>query len=326
MSQPLCSCCELLGTPPGRVNFIIITGLPWNSIRYCIRLWLLGRGTNRIHINNRVDLTDYQSLARIDDQLFKPTDSSLSKRIRSILPGQKCCHGYSLTLLEGFDKTDSFVWDQFKQDILCQLEVKTKAEDNIADTRAEPVSWVIIDDKRCMEREHLNFFLQLKDHHAPLLSYTFTIICVIGDERQLFQNCILECVNCHEYESSVYPDYQHRLQDFLENFNASSTLQDRTFFIEQSEASNSEKLRALLLNLPTKVSEYGTRTELFRQHVENMLSPSRRTVHDINVFRSSTRKQFEKVTSEQLESVFISLQNSTTAESAVRKIARTVLI
>lgn len=326
MSQSLCPCCELLGTPPKRVNFIIITGLPWNSIRYSIRRWLLGHGTDRIRINNHVDLTDYQSLSHLDDQLFKLESSSSSKRIPSMSSAQKCCHGYSLTLLEGFDKTDPFVWDQFKRDTLRQLEVKRKPEDKIRSKQPEPVSWIIIDDKKCMEREQLNFFLQLKDYDVPLLSYTFTIICVIGDERQLFQNCIIECVNRHEYESSVYPDYQRRLQDFLENFNTSSTLQDRTIFIEQSEASNSKNLRASLLNLPTKVSEYGTRKESFRQHVKNMLVPSRCTVHDINVFRSNSRKQFENISHEQLESLFNSLESSITTESAVRKIVRIVLI
>jgi hypothetical protein len=166
MSESVCPCCKLLRKPPGRVNFIMITGLPWNSIRYRICGWLLERGTDRIHINNRVDLTDYQSLAHIDEHLFEPTSPSLSKKVRSVLPAQNCCHGYSLILLEGFDKTDSFVWEQFKQDILCQLEAKPKAEDNITGKRAEPVSWVVIDDKKCMEREHLNFFLQLKDHQC----------------------------------------------------------------------------------------------------------------------------------------------------------------
>jgi hypothetical protein len=57
-----------------------------------------------------------------------------------------------------------------------------------------------------------------------------------------------------------------------------------------------------------------------------MLSPCRRTVSDINVFRLNARKQCDKVAMEELQSVFISLQNSITAESAVRKIVHIVLI
>lgn len=136
------------------------------------------------------------------------------KGTRPVLPGQKCCHGYSLTLLEEFDKTDPLIWNQFKQDTILRLTVKTESEANTADHQAEPASWMIIDDKRGLERDRLDFFLKLSDRQETLLAYTFTVIFGVGDETQLFQNCILECVNWHEYVSSVYPDYQRRLRFF----------------------------------------------------------------------------------------------------------------
>lgn len=326
MSESLCPCCKLFGTPVGRVNFLLITGLPWNPLRLQLRQQLLKGRTAHVHSDDSIGSTNWQSWIETNAEALHPTISPSFKKLQPILPTRNCCHGYSLILLEGFDKTDPFVWNQFRQDTHEHLQqIGSRGKDPL-EKKTELVSWIIVDDKRCMESERLQFFLEVKDVYEQRLRPTVTIICVIGSEEQLFENCMLECVNYREYESSVYPDYQHRTRNFLKCFNELSILRDRTLFINQSEISTIEHVRTLLSNLLTRVCENERRTALFHQHVENIALPCQRSVHDIGIARTSLRKEWNTAVAKQLEALLSNLQNPLQRQLAIRDITQIVLI
>ena len=315
MAELPCSCCTLLGEPPARVNFKILTGLPYSRERE--RIYYLREHHNEDGYAGTVVNSYYHSLIDVSKELFNPMNLSCSS-IAS-LPN-KCCYGSKFPNKN--NQLTSSCYDAVKNYILCQLKPKSTIEKSEVDPCVQAASWIIFNDSNCMEEKFLNIFLQLKDHQAPLLDYTFTVLCLLDSEKEVFKNCILQSTTFDQY-NSISIEYQRRIKDFFILLKSSSILQQRTLLVEQNKLSNSEIIQRILHRLPRNVSGRGS---TFYHEMEHLFTPITRQPDDIGVVRRSLQKDYNQAAQDHLQALLNKLRQRNTVEEAAHQLIRLVLI
>jgi hypothetical protein len=327
MTESLCSCCKLLGIPRARVNFIVITGVP-DSLVYQRIKYLLKNYSETPSAANDAQLTNYESLMVISDQLFKNQSdlSSVDQSAEAEALTSTCCHGFSTLLCDIDDTSDSFQLDTFQEDILDLLDSKFSSTAEKNDTKSESESWIIFSGSIYLESALLNVFLRLKDHNSSLLDFTFTVLCLLVDEQRLFENWLFHNLSIQDYQSNTYPKYEHRVNDFFSLLNSSKYLQQNTLLVEEQNVLTDDKLQTLLQNLfRNESSKYRATKDKFRRDMSKLLLPHHRTVRDVRSVRNNLQRCYHQTTEDRLQPLFSALQQPASAANAARQIVQLVL-
>lgn len=328
MAKSDCACCYFLKKPLARVNFIILTGLPESPVRNRIRR-LLTHGIELISRTNIEDLTDYQLLDDRRAELFQQTSFSTVSSSTPITPSiEKCCRGSYNMPACAIDSANSTQWDTFKEKILDQVKPKSTPDNRKVSVSREASTWIILDESSYLERRFLDIFLQLKNRNQGTpVDFTFTVLCVLGDEHEFFENCVLQRITIDDYESIMYPTYKRRIQDFFLLLESSSTLRKHTVLVEQKNLSSDGELSKLLQNLlHYGPIESNTLLHMRNSYVTNLPSFCQHTIQNIFTIQDSIRKRFDTNAEEHLEPLHRSLQTPNLDENVVYQIARLVLV
>ncbi|CAF3488190.1 unnamed protein product [Rotaria socialis] len=316
MAESICSCCKLLGKPPGQINFIITTGVP-HSLVYDRIEYLLSNYSDTSSYTNDACLTSYETLISLSDRIFN-INKHLSDQSTSTAT-HRCCNGFNTIPIDIDDISNLSQLDTFRKTILELLDPTNKEKPKVS-------SWIMLHGSICLEPAFLDIFIELSNFKPLLLSFTFTTLCFLVNEERLFQNWLFQSLSIQDYQSHTYPEYDHRLKSFFSLLNSSKYLQENTLLVEEQIVSTDSTLQTLLQGIfRNESSKYGANNDKLRFDMAKLLLPSRRTVRDIRDIRQNLQGSYHRIISNRLEPIFNDLQNSATATNAARQIVRIVL-
>ncbi|CAF4175149.1 unnamed protein product [Rotaria sp. Silwood2] len=322
MTDLLCSCCKLLGKPPGRINFIITTGSPvslvYQRIRYLLRNYSeISSYTNDIH------LTKFETLMDISDQLFsRQNQSSSTDQSMSTTLTPTCCNGFNSMSIGITDTSNSLQVDEFRKNIL-ELLNPTNEEQEIQHKSA---SWILLSGSVCLEPTFINIFLQLNESNSSLLNFTLKVLCFLVNEQRLFENWLFQSQSIQDYQTNTYPVYDHRIKSFFSFLNSSKYLQNNTLLIDEQTVLLDTSLEKLMQNLfHNESSKYLANNNKLRSDMAKLLSFRQRTARDVRDVRNNLQKCYHRVISDRLKPLLNDLQQPDTAANAARKIVYLVL-
>lgn len=328
MTESLCSCCQLLGKPPSRVNFIITTGVPDSLIYQRIKHLLRNYSASPSSAND-VHLTNYQTLMDISDQLF--TRQNHVSAVAHLLSPQThtCCHGFATMPIESADVSDPTDLERLRRDIHDLLDPKTDSETNEQNATSKTASWIMLVGSSCLKPALLDIFLHLKDRHTlppSSFDFTMTVLCFLVDEQRLFQNWLYQSLSIQDYQAETYPEYDGLVRDFFPLLNSSQYLQHNTLLIKEQTVLTDNELQTLLKSLfHPGSSAYRANNHQLRHAMAKLLSPRQRTVHDIRSVRNSLQGRYHRVTEDRLQPLLSNLQQPSTKADAARQIVNIVL-
>ncbi|CAF1231547.1 unnamed protein product [Rotaria sp. Silwood1] len=320
MTESLCSCCKLLGKPPGRINFIITTGSPVSLVYQRIK-YLLKNYAEISSCTNDIHLAKYEILMNINDQLFidQNQSSSTDQSISTLTP--TCCNGLNSMSIGITDASNSSQVDEFRKNILELLNPTTEEQE----IKHKSASWILLSGSVCLEPAFMNIFLQLNDSNSSLLKFTLKILCFLVNEQQLFESWIFQSQSIQDYQTKTYPVYDHRIKSFFSLLNSSKYLQNNTLLIDEQTVSIDNALETLMQCLFNESSKYLANNNKLRSDMAKLLSPHRRTARDVRDVRNNLQKCYHGVIGNRLKPLLNDLQQVDTAANAARKIVHLVL-
>lgn len=308
-------CCRLFGQPPEPVNFIIVTGLP-HTRAYKRILSLLKYPDEVVSKKYSRPQDDYPSLVEGSIVLFDSRNENLSRTSRIVSHANNTCRGFRVMKYEGCRQSSISNLETLKEEIYDQLKWQSKMRAE-AQCKTRP-TWIVFNQSTCMEREFLNIFLQ--NHRSESVSYSFTVLCILGDEEAVLNNCLSANVTSDEY-NLLCTQYQKQVEDFFTLLESSHILQERTKLIQQNELSTDEQIQRTLYQLPSEVTKPDDATILSWKYMKNLFMPSRRIASEIRIQPDVSE---QRLTSH-LESLQNELQQGTSVEDSVYRIIDLVL-
>ncbi|CAF2097599.1 unnamed protein product [Rotaria magnacalcarata] len=317
MAESICSCCKLLGKPPGQVNFIITTGVPHSLVYHRIE-YLLSNYSDTSSYTNDTRLTNYETLISLSDRIFT-INKHLSDQSTSTST-HTCCNGFNAMPIDIDDISNLSQLDTFRKTILELLDSSNKEKPKVS-------SWIMLHGSICLESAFLSIFIELSNSKSSsLLSFTFTTLCFLVNEERLFQNWLFQSLSIQDYQSRTYPEYDQRLKSFFSLLNSSKYLQENTLLVEEQIVSTDSTLQTLLQGIfRNESSKYRANNDKLRFNMAKLLLPSRRTVRDIRDIRQNLQGDYHRIVANLLKPIFNDLQNPATAANATRQIVRIVL-
>lgn len=325
MTQSRCSCCQLFGPPPARVNFIIVTSIPdslvYQRIRHLLRHYSEA-GSSAVDVS----ATNYDSLMSISDQLFNGANVTVPEESPSAEPTQTCCHGYSSFPTTVNDVLNASELERFEKNVLDQLNPKKKASEEEQTVENEPSSWILLSGSSYSEPALLQVFLQLKERHSPSLTFTFTVLSFPVTEQRLFEYWLPNNSTLQEYQRSTYPEYEKRIREFFHLLQSSKHLQDNTLLIEETDQLNDKTLEQILKRLFRNTShQHRAVDDRLRSGMSKLLRPQRRTVNDIRAVRGRLVRGYHSNIEAELRPLLSDLQQLDTSIDAARTVVQLVL-
>ncbi|CAF2786310.1 unnamed protein product [Rotaria sp. Silwood2] len=321
MTESLCSCCQLLGKPPGQINFIIATGVP-DSVVYQRIKYLLENNSENSSWTSDIRLKHYETLMDINNQLFNlqnhslPMDQSISTSTRT------CCDGYTAMSIDIDDISNSSRLDKFQKTILELLDPTIEKKY----IKRKLTSWILFSGSICLEPALLNIFLQLTNQNSSLRSFTLTVLCFLVDEKRLFENWLFQNLSIQDYQLKTLPEYQHQINNFFSLLNSSKYLQDNTLLVEEQTVLTDSTLQTFMQGVfRNESSKYRANNDKFRCDMAKLLSPRQRTVRDVRDIRIELVKRYNWIIADRLKPLLNDLQRSSTAVNAARQIVHLVL-
>lgn len=325
MVESLCSCCKLLGKPPAEINFILVAGQPNNLI--CPRVKnLLRTYSETSSYEDDVRFTDYESLMSISNQLFN--QSKNSPTIEKGISTKTCCQGITMMIVDVDNESNTIQLDDFQENIRDLLGLKTDRTPEETDAKSVPFTWIMISGFECFEPAVLELFLRLTNENSFLFTFSFTVLCFLVDEQQLFKNWFFQDLPIDNYQSETYPEYEHRVKDFFKLLNSSKTLQERTLLMNEQHFPTDNDLQKLLQSIYcSNSSNYRANNDGHRLNMAKLLVPRRRTMRDVRTVRTNLQRSFNRPTEDRLKPLLDSLKARTTpaALNAARQISQIVL-
>lgn len=322
MTETLCACCKILGTPPRPINYIIATGLPHSLVYEQIKHLLL---TNISASHPPMDdgcLSDYQGLVKIGNSLFDSQNRLSSIQQVLSTPVGNCCNGLRILSFGMDDKSKSLNTDEIKKTIKNLLDSSSERQFK----RHQSPSWILLSGSIFLQPTLISTFLPDKGSHIAPIDYTVTLICFLGNEKRLFESWLCQLTSFENYDEKVYPDYNKKIKDFFAFLNTSEYLRANTLLIDEKIALNDKELRSILEAIyHSKSTNYRAVNNELRSKMERLLSPKVRTIREILHVRTSLVKDYREHISKQLETLFDDMQQAETADRAVREICHIIL-
>lgn len=321
MADTFCSCCEILGKPPSQINFILATGLPDSSVYERIRHSLINLRNNSCI--NDTNLLHYKAMMDISDHLFTSQQDASSIDQSGSKPTQNCCNGFSTMLVDILDISNSSEVDAF------QKKVEKLLLDSTTDSRDDnhqSASWVLLTGSILLEVTLLNIFLRCRDANPSLTSFSLTVLCFLGNEQRLFENWLCQSQCIEQYKNKIYPEYDQQIKRFFSLLQTSQYLQENTLLIEEQTVLTDDELHKLMKCIFSgESSKYRANNGELRSRMKKLLSPRKRTVHDIRYVRNDLLGHYNGTIKRYLDPLLSALQQTQTAADAARQIVHIVI-
>ena len=325
MTESLCSTCKLLGKPPARINFIVAAGLS-DSLVYQRIKYLLKHYSEDSSAENDARLTNYGTLKEISQQLFNLDKNVLSADQSTSVDTEKCCHGFTVYSLAVDDISDSSQIDAFQKYIFDLLDSNVESTTGEQNGKSDLASWIMFHGSMYLEPQLLDVFLRLKNQSSSLPSYTFTVLCFLMDENQLFENWFFRDEPIQDYQSRTYPEYERGINNFFSLLNSSQDLQQNTLLINEQDVSTADQLQMLLHGIfRNKSAKYSAKNDKLRSDMKRLLRPRQRTVRDVRGIRNSLQNYYIKTVENRLYPLYHDLKDLATGAHAARQISYIVL-
>ena len=325
MTQSRCSCCLLLGPPPARVNFIIVTtisdSLVYQRIKHLLRHYSEGNSST-----GDASLTNYDSLMSINDQLFQRANLTTPAETPTTETTQTCCHGYASFPTTVNDVSSTSELERFEKNILDLLNPKKEATAEEKTLDHEPSTWIMLSGSIYSEPALLQVFLQMKERHSPSLTFTFTVLSFPVTERRLFEYWLPNNSALHEYQTRTYPEYEKRIGEFFSLLHSSKHLQENTLLIEEIDQLTDKVLEQVLKGLfRTGASRHRAVDDRLRSSMSKLLRFQPRTARDIRAVRGRLFGGYNNNAEADLKLLLSDLQQSSTAINGARAAIQLVL-
>ena len=325
MAESLCSCCQLLGKPPARINFLVFTGLP-DSLIYSRLKYLLRHYSETLSSADDVQLTNYASLMSVGTPLFTRQDEPVPSDISTPDSSQTCCNGFSFLPIDIGDTPAGTEIDRFNKKIQDLLECRNDAPLDEQDTTIRASSWIMLSGGAYLDPALLNVFLRLKTHGEPLLSFTFTIFSFLVTEQRLFENWLFHNLNIQEYQNTTFPRYAERIKKFFPALNSNPSMQKNTYLFEEHSRLTDDQIQMLLQDVfRGRGSKHQATDGRLRQRMEKLLSHRSRTVRDIRMVRNSLQKSYQEKVAGRLRLLYDALKKPESTVMAARRVVHLVL-
>ena len=325
MTESLCSCCQLLGKPSARINFLIFTGLP-DSLIYSRIKYILRHYSGTLSSADDVQFTNYESLMSVSTQLFTRQDQALPPDIPVPDSTQTCCHGFSVLPIDIADTSDSTEIDRFTKKVQDFLDSQTDAPLDEQDGNTKASSWIMLSGSPYLDPALLSVFQRLKAQSEPSFSFTFTILCFLVTEQRLFENWLFHNLSIQDYHNTTYPRYTERIRKFFPLLNSNKSMQEHTYLFEEHSRLTDDQIQNLLQDVfRRKGSKHQATNDRLRQSMEKLFSPRSRTVRDIRTVRNSLQRSYQENVAERLRLLFNDLKKPATTVATARRLVHLVL-
>ena len=324
MSENVCSCCQLFGKPPARVNFIVATGVPskflYRRIRHVIRHY----SDKETSIKDE-DLTNHNVLKEVADELFHLENKTNLNESTEVSKTDECCHGFSTEEVTIEDETDQARLETVERHILNLLTPKEKPSDETQNLDDESPTWIIFYKSECLQPVFLNIFLRIRERNDSLYDFTLKILCFCVDEQRFFENWIFTEETIQNYDEKC-PIYEKRIGKFFELLNSSIPLQKATLLFKENENLDDDRLREILRNIFRRESSNNAATNnQWRRTMSELFRRRRRNARDIRNVRNSLQGCYQTRVEQRLKPLLWDLQRTETAMFTARKVALIVL-